>query len=66
MLRYVYAYLGGGVASFMTANFLWYPAPDIHGAQLGLLAAGIFLSGSAAAIAITRALSGFNTPIVQP
>lgn len=49
-IAYVVAYFIGGVIALALANWLWYPAPDLHGVQLGLLMAGIFLVGSAIAV----------------
>ncbi len=51
-MRYVLAYVIGGVASLSLANWLWYPAPDLHGAALGLLMGAIFIAGAATAMAL--------------
>ncbi len=54
---YIVAYIVGGFVALFLANWLWYPAPDLHGGQLGLLMAGISLSGSTVAMSLVAALS---------
>lgn len=47
-MKYVAAILGA-FAALSLANWLWYPAPDVHGVALGLLLAAIALTGAVAA-----------------
>ena len=49
-MRYVVSYFVGGVIAMIVADHIWSPLPDwierLHGVRLGLLVAGIFLTGS--------------------
>jgi hypothetical protein len=49
---YMIAGIIGAVAAMSGVNKFWYPAPDIHGAPLGLLAAFILMGGFAVGVAI--------------
>jgi hypothetical protein len=58
-MKYILAYIVGGVVALTLANEFWYPAPALHGVALGLLMGAIFISGSFVAMAITW---GASTP----
>lgn len=62
-ITYLIAYILGGILSLSLANWLWYPASNLHGAALGLLIGGIFITGSTLAMIIVYiSLRSANVP----
>lgn len=60
-MRYVVAYVLGGVVMFTLVNEFVYPLPTwimhLHGITLGLFAAAVFIMGSVIACGITWVVS---------